>query len=60
MFTDEDADYVEFHNKCQDMFIRRFGKQKTINKKALIEKRELAFIRILLSNFSISGLLRNR
>ena len=36
MFTDEDADYVEFHNKCQDMFIRRFGKQKTINKKALI------------------------
>lgn len=36
MFTDEDADYVEFHNKCQDMFIKRFGKQKTINKKALI------------------------
>lgn len=35
MFTDEDTDYVEFHNKCQDMFIRRFGKSKSINKKAL-------------------------
>ena len=35
MFTDEDSDCVEFHNKCQDMFIRRFGKSKTINKKAL-------------------------
>ncbi len=36
MFTDEDAEYVEFHNKCQEMFIRRFGKSKSINKKALI------------------------
>lgn len=35
MFTDEDSDYVEFHNKCQEMFIRRFGKSKAINKKAL-------------------------
>lgn len=35
MFTDEDIDYVEFHNKCHDMFLKRFGKQKTINKKAL-------------------------
>ncbi|HQE49002.1 MAG TPA: ATP-dependent helicase [Fervidobacterium sp.] len=35
MFTDEDLDYIEFHNKCQEMFIKRFGKQKTINKKAL-------------------------
>lgn len=35
MFTDEDSDYVEFHNKCQEMFIRRFGKSKNINKKAL-------------------------
>ncbi|RPF47683.1 DNA helicase-2/ATP-dependent DNA helicase PcrA [Hydrogenoanaerobacterium saccharovorans] len=35
MFTDEDTDYIEFHNKCQDMFIRRFGKSKSINKKAL-------------------------
>lgn len=26
MFTDEDLDYVEFHNKCQEMFISRFGK----------------------------------
>ena len=35
MFTDEDSDYIEFHNKCQDMFIKRFGKSKSINKKAL-------------------------
>lgn len=36
MFTDEDTDYIEFHNKCQDAFVRRFGKQKYINKKALV------------------------
>lgn len=36
MFTDEDSDYVEFHNKCQELFIRRFGKSKAINKKALV------------------------
>lgn len=35
MFTDDDADYVDFHNKCQELFIRRFGNSKTINKKAL-------------------------
>ncbi|NPV89872.1 MAG: ATP-dependent helicase [Firmicutes bacterium] len=35
MFTDEDADYIDFHNKCQEMFIKRFGKSKNINKKAL-------------------------
>lgn len=36
MFTDEDTDYINFHNKCQDIFIKRFGNQKTINKKSLI------------------------
>lgn len=35
MFTDEDADYVDFHIKCQEMFIKKFGKSKSINKKAL-------------------------
>lgn len=35
MFTDEDSDYVEFHNRCQEVFIRRFCKSKAINKKAL-------------------------
>lgn len=35
MFTEEDTDYVEFHNKCQEMFIRRFGKSKSMNKTAL-------------------------
>jgi DNA helicase II / ATP-dependent DNA helicase PcrA len=37
MFMDEDAEYVEFHNKCQEMFIKRFGKLKNINKKALTD-----------------------
>lgn len=36
MFTDEDTDYIEFHNKCQEEFIKRFGKQKTINQRSLI------------------------
>jgi DNA helicase-2/ATP-dependent DNA helicase PcrA len=36
MFTDEDIDYIEFHNKCQEIFIKRFGKSKSINKKALV------------------------
>lgn len=36
MFTDEDADYVGFHNKCKEMFIERFGKSKAITKKMLI------------------------
>lgn len=35
MFTDEDADYVGFHIKCQELFIKQFGKSKNINKKAL-------------------------
>ena len=35
MFTDEDIDYVNFHIKCQAMFIKRFGKSKSISKKAL-------------------------
>lgn len=35
MFTDEDVEYVDFHNKCQEMFIKRFGKSKSITKKAL-------------------------
>ena len=36
MFTDNDLDYVEFHNKCHTMFIKKFGKSKSISKKALI------------------------
>lgn len=35
MFTDDDADYVDFHNKCQELFIKKFSKSKNINKKAL-------------------------
>lgn len=35
MFTEEDADYVKFHNTCQEMFIKKFGKSKNINKKSL-------------------------
>lgn len=36
MFTDEDTDYINFHNKCKDMFFKQFGKQKVINKKSLV------------------------
>lgn len=35
MFTDEDADYVDFHNKCLNLFLKKFGKTKSINKKSL-------------------------
>ena len=35
MFTDEDTEYINFHNACQDAFIRRFGSQKAISKKSL-------------------------
>ena len=35
MFTDEDPAYIDFHNKCQEMFIKKFGKSKNISKKAL-------------------------
>lgn len=35
MFTEDDAEYVDFHYKCQDLFIRRFGKSKNINSKSL-------------------------
>lgn len=35
MFTDEDTEYVKFHNVCQSEFIKRFGKQKSINKQSL-------------------------
>lgn len=36
MFTDDDTEYIEFHNKCQELFIKRFGNKKTINRRALI------------------------
>ncbi len=36
MFTDEDSDYIEFHNRCQYAFIKQFGKRKSINKMELI------------------------
>ncbi len=35
MFTDEDTEHINFHNACQDAFIRRFGSHKAISKKAL-------------------------
>lgn len=36
MFTDEDIDYVEFHKKCQELFVKRFGKSKAINRRTLL------------------------
>ena len=35
MFTDEDPDYVAFHNKCLHLFQTKFGKSRNVNKKAL-------------------------
>lgn len=37
MFKDDDTEYVEFHNKCQSLFIQRFGRTKAINKTALVK-----------------------
>jgi DNA helicase-2/ATP-dependent DNA helicase PcrA len=34
MFKDEDSDYVEFHDKCKDVFIEKF-KTKNISKNSL-------------------------
>lgn len=36
MFTDDDPVYVDFHIKCQSAFIRKFGKTKSINRRALL------------------------
>ncbi len=36
MFTDDDLVYVDFHIKCQSAFIRKFGKTKSINRRALL------------------------
>lgn len=36
MFTDEDTEYIKFHNACQSEFIKRFGKKKSINKQSLL------------------------
>ncbi len=35
MFKDTDPDYVEFHKKCQGVFVKQFGKSKNINRKSL-------------------------
>ena len=35
MFKDEDPVYVDFHIRCQQLFITKFGKSKNINKIAL-------------------------
>jgi DNA helicase-2/ATP-dependent DNA helicase PcrA len=59
MFTDEDAAYIEFHNKCQEIFIKKFGKSKNINKKALITFSENVKATYTLSNEkTIDSLLR--
>lgn len=35
MFSEEDPEYINFHNACQDRFIAKFGKTKSITKKTL-------------------------
>lgn len=35
MFKEDDPEYVDFHIKCQDMFVSKFGKSKAITHKTL-------------------------
>lgn len=35
MFTDEDESYISFHQKCQEVFIKKFSKTKNINIRSL-------------------------
>lgn len=35
MFKDDDEEYVQFHLKCQTLFISKFGSKKNISNKAL-------------------------
>lgn len=35
LFNDEDDDYIDFHIKCQDAFMKRFGKEQSVNKREL-------------------------
>ena len=32
MFTDEDSEYIDFHIKCQELFVERYSKRKTLSK----------------------------
>lgn len=36
MFTDENQDYVYFHNVCQSLFISNFGSSKNVSKNKLL------------------------
>lgn len=36
MFTDEDSGYIEFHNRCHELFIKKFGNSKNISRKSLL------------------------
>lgn len=58
MFTDEDSDYVDFHNKCQELLIRRFGKAKNVSKKTLMSfSRSIRKAYSLSSNKTVDSLL---
>lgn len=35
MFKDDDYEYIDFHIKCQEQFIKLYGKSRTINKNSL-------------------------
>ena len=35
MFKDDDLEYIDFHIKCQEQFIKQYGKSRTINKNSL-------------------------
>jgi len=36
MFKDDDPEYIDFHNQCQEIFVRQFGKSKSISRRNLM------------------------
>lgn len=59
MFTDEEKEYVDFHNDCQNTFIRKFGHKKNINKNALLSfLNEVKSIYPLAQDKTVSSLIK--
>lgn len=46
MYTDEDQEYVNFHNYCWNCFITKFGRAHTVSKRQL-----LAFVKMIESTY---------
>lgn len=50
LFSDEDQNYIDFHIKCQNAFIRKFDSRKSINNRTLT-----AFVDSIKSEYSDSS-----